>query len=314
MPNDLFYGTSTETCIIVLKKSKKNSDILFIDASNEFIHPGNKNQLSDKNIENILSAYKKRENINKKSIVVSCDDIVNYNLSVNKYLQVKKEEKKLDINKHTATLEEIVKRENKIRIELNNKLKQIDKLINDLKNNTEVEYIPLGTVLDYIQPGPYIVKSTEYNDNYKYPVLTAGLTFILGYTNEEDGHYMASKDNPVIIFDDFTTSSHWVDFEFKVKSSAMKMLVPKNNDDNFKYIYYCMKNIKYVPQEHSRQWIQTYSKFEIPIPPKKLQYKIVETLNEFTKLEAELEAELEARKSQYEFWRDKILKYGDDDE
>ena len=314
MPNDLFYGTSTETCIIVLKKSKKNSDILFIDASNEFIHPGNKNQLSDKNIENILSAYKKRENINKKSIVVSCDDIVNYNLSVNKYLQVKKEEKKLDINKHTATLEEIVKRENKIRIELNNKLKQIDKLINDLKNNTEVEYIPLGTVLDYIQPGPYIVKSTEYNDNYKYPVLTAGLTFILGYTNEEDGHYMASKDNPVIIFDDFTTSSHWVDFEFKVKSSAMKMLVPKNNDDNFKYIYYCMKNIKYVPQEHSRQWIQTYSKFEIPIPPKKLQYKIVETLNEFTKLEAELEAELEARKSQYEFWREKILKYGDDDE
>ena len=78
MPNDLFYGTTTETCIIVLKKSKKDSDILFIDASNEFIHPGNKNQLSDKNIENILSTYKKRKNIDKKSIVVSCDDIVNY--------------------------------------------------------------------------------------------------------------------------------------------------------------------------------------------------------------------------------------------
>lgn len=315
MPNDLFYGTTTETCIIILKKSKKNNDILFIDASNDFIHPGNKNQLSDKNIENILNCYEQRKNIDKKSIVVSCDEIVNYNLSVNKYLQVKKEEKKLNINKHTKNLEEIVKRENTIRIELNNKLKQIDKLINNLKNNTEVEYISLDAVLDYIQPGPYIVKSTEYNDNYKYPVLTAGLTFILGYTNEEDGHYIASNDNPVIIFDDFTTSSHWVNFEFKVKSSAMKMLIPKdNNNNNFKYIYYCMKNIKYIPQEHSRQWIQTYSKFEIPIPSRKVQDEIVETLNEFTKLEAELEAELEARKNQYEFWRNKILKYGDDDE
>lgn len=314
LPNDLFYGTTTQTCIIVLKKSKKDSDILFIDASNEFIHPGNKNQLSDRNIENILSIYKKRENIYKKSIIVPADNIVNYNLSVNKYLQVTKEEKKLNINKHTATLKEIVKRENSIRIELNNKLKKIEKLINDKKNNIEIKYISLNDVLDYVQPGPYIVSSTEYNDNYKYPVLTAGLTFVLGYTNEEDGHYMASHENPVIIFDDFTTSSHWVDFEFKVKSSAMKMLIPKNKDNNFKYIYYCMKNIKYVPQEHSRQWIQTYSKFKIPIPPKKTQDEIVETLNEFTKLEAELKAELKARKSQYEFWRDKILEYGDYDD
>ena len=90
-----------------------------------------------------------------------------------------------------------------------------------------VEYKKLGDILDYEQPTQYIVKSTEYNDSYKTPVLTAGQTFILGNTNEANDIYKANKEVPTIIFDDFTTSFHWVDFDFKVKSSAMKMLRPK---------------------------------------------------------------------------------------
>ena len=100
-----------------------------------------------------------------------------------------------------------------------------------------VEYKKLGNMLDYEQPTQYIVKSTEYDDTYNTPVLTAGQSFILGYTNETNGIYRADKNNPTIIFDDFTTSFHWVDFDFKVKSSAMKMLRPKNDfDGSFKYI------------------------------------------------------------------------------
>ena len=110
-----------------------------------------------------------------------------------------------------------------------------------LMNGVEVEWKTLGEVLDYEQPNKYIVKSTIYNDNHKTPVLTAGKSFILGYTNETEGIYKASKDNPVIIFDDFTTSFHWVDFDFKVKSSAMKILHPKKDAKViFKFVYYEM--------------------------------------------------------------------------
>lgn len=79
----------------------------------------------------------------------------------------------------------------------------------------------LGELLSYEQPTPYIVESTKYSNTYKTPVLTAGKSFIIGYTNETTGIY---DKLPVIIFDDFTTSSQYVNFKFKVKSSAMKIL------------------------------------------------------------------------------------------
>lgn len=184
-------------------------------------------------------------------------------------------------------------------------MSKINDLIKELCPNG-VEYVKIEELVDYIQPAKYIVKNTNYDIKYVVPVLTAGQTFILGYTNERDGIYYASADNPVIIFDDFTTSNHWVDFNFKVKSSAMKILISKT-DNLFKYIYYCISNIDYVPKEHSRQWIQVYSQFQIPLPPLKVQEEIVRILDKFGELEAELEAELEERKSQYEFWREKLL-------
>ena len=184
-------------------------------------------------------------------------------------------------------------------------MSKINDLIKELCPNG-VEYVKLEELVDYIQPAKYIVKNTNYDIKYDVPVLTAGQTFILGYTNERDGIYYASADNPVIIFDDFTTSNHWVDFNFKVKSSAMKILISKT-DNLFKYIYYCISNIDYVPKEHSRQWIQVYSQFQIPLPPLKVQEEIVRILDKFGELEAELEAELETRKIQYEFWRGNLL-------
>src|ERR1017187_2021084 len=95
-------------------------------------------------------------------------------------------------------------------------------------------------LLDYIQPSKYIVKSTEYKDTYKTPVLTAGKSFIKGYTNEESGIFDAL---PVIIFDDFTTATKFVNFPFKVKSSAMKILSPKNPSVNIKFAYYYMQTL-----------------------------------------------------------------------
>lgn len=184
----------------------------------------------------------------------------------------------------------------------------LETLIQELCPNG-VEFVKLGDVLDYEQPTKYIVKCKDYQ-NEGMPVLTAGQTFILGYTDETNGIFVASKENPVIIFDDFTTSFHWVDFNFKVKSSAMKMLrVSSEREVSFRFVYYAMKCIKYQTLEHSRQWISKYSQIEIPLPPIEVQTEIVRILDKFTSLEAELEAELDCRKRQYEYYRDRLLSF-----
>lgn len=182
-----------------------------------------------------------------------------------------------------------------------------------------VEWKELGEVVDYEQPTKYIVSSKAYVESNEIPVLTAGQSFILGYTNEKDGIYQASKNNPVIIFDDFTTSKQWVDFKFKVKSSAMKMLTIKDEFENevlLRYVWHYLGTITYKPDQHGRQWIGTYSKFLIPIPPLEIQEKIVQILDKFTdyvtELTSELTSELTLRKKQYSYYRDTLLSFEDE--
>ncbi len=177
-----------------------------------------------------------------------------------------------------------------------------------------VEFRKLGDVLEYDQPNKYRVTSKEFDKSYPTPVLTAGKTFILGYTNEKDNIYQASKSSPVIIFDDFTTATQWVDFPFKVKSNAMKILLPKNPTINIRFIFFYMQTIPYnISGEHARQWISRYSKITIPIPPLEIQQEIVKILDQFlaltTDLLAGIPAEIEARKKQYEYYREKLLSF-----
>lgn len=185
-----------------------------------------------------------------------------------------------------------------------------------LLDGAEVEWLPLGDVTDYEQPIKYLVESKNYNDRFTTPVLTAGKTFILGYTDETEGIYKASE-NPVIIFDDFTTAQKWVDFDFKAKSSAMKLIVSRDDQKfNLKYAYYWLNTLPsgLVDGDHKRQWISEYSQKKVPIPcpeePEKslaIQGEIVRILDTFTELTAELTAELAARKRQYNHYRDQIL-------
>ena len=169
-----------------------------------------------------------------------------------------------------------------------------------------VEWKKLGDVLSFEQPTPYLVKSTEYDDSYDTPVLTAGQSLLLGYTNETDGIYEASKEKPCIIFDDFTTSFHWIDYSFKVKSSAMKMLRPRKGV-NFRYVYYSMCGINFVPGGHQRHWISKYSQFEIPIPSLEEQVRIVGILDTFTSAIDNLKEQIAQRRKQYEYYRDQLL-------
>lgn len=129
----------------------------------------------------------------------------------------------------------------------------------------------LGEILKYEQPGPYIVESTDYDDRYDTPVLTAGQSFILGYTDETNGIKNASSEEPVIIFDDFTTSSHYVDFPFKVKSSAMKLLTLQDDTDDIYCVKNILQNIDYTPASHERHWISIFSDFDVLIPSNKTE-------------------------------------------
>ncbi|MCT7620172.1 restriction endonuclease subunit S [Aliarcobacter butzleri] len=143
-------------------------------------------------------------------------------------------------------------------------------------NNEEWEEKQLGNLLDYEQPTKYLVNDTRYDDRYKTPVLTAGKTFILGYTDETNGIFRDSL--PIIIFDDFTTATQFVDFPFKAKSSAMKILKTKSNKFNIKLIFELIQRIDYKADEHKRYWISEYQNITIKLPKPKEQQKIADCL------------------------------------
>jgi type I restriction enzyme S subunit len=130
--------------------------------------------------------------------------------------------------------------------------------------------------LPYEQPGPYIVNSTDYNDSFETPVITPGKSFILGYTSENEGIYRVGNSK-VIIFDDFTTASRLIDFDFKVKSSAMKIL-KSSNDEMFSidYLYYFLQTLYINNDTHKRYWISEYAPIRVKIHTYDEQLKIIE--------------------------------------
>lgn len=145
----------------------------------------------------------------------------------------------------------------------------------------------LEDIVDYEQPTAYIVNSTSYNDTYPIPVLTAGKSFIIGHTNEVEGIY---SNLPCIIFDDFTTDSKLVEFSFKVKSSAMKILqVKKGIEVDFVAMF--MSITRLIGDTHKRYWISEYSKLVIPVPPHAEQKRIIDAVYKaFTKLDTIMES------------------------
>lgn len=163
----------------------------------------------------------------------------------------------------------------------------------------------LGELLPFEQPTAYIVKSTDYCDAYATPVLTAGKSFILGKTNETDGIF---DQLPVIIFDDFTTATQFVNFRFKVKSSAMKILHINTNLVIPKYIFYRLQIIQFDHSTHKRYWIQSYSKIKVLIPPLDEQFRIVARIEElFSELDKAVDT-LKTTKEQLEVYRQAVLK------
>ena len=88
---------------------------------------------------------------------------------------------------------------------------------------------------------------------------------------------------PVIIFDDFTTATKFVDFPFKVKSSAMKILCADKSKADIRFVFYAMQRIIFPVNEHKRDWISQYSKIKIPLPPLAEQERLVAELEGYRK-------------------------------
>ncbi|MCH8519874.1 MAG: restriction endonuclease subunit S [Nanoarchaeota archaeon] len=154
-------------------------------------------------------------------------------------------------------------------------------------NKIEWKQIELEKILDYEQPTKFIVQSEDYSEDYETPVLTAGKSFYLGKTNEKEGIF---TNLPVIIFDDFTTANKFVNFKFKVKSSAMKLLTPKNKNISLKYVFLMIQNLNFNATTHKRYYLSQFSKLKIPLPHTnrepdlELQQQIVEKLELAEKL------------------------------
>lgn len=130
LPSDLFFGTSIATCILVLKKNKTDNNILFIDATNEFVRNTNKNKLSDENINNILTLIKNRTSEEYKSYLAPYEEVKenDYNISVNSYLKSESNEVEIDIRELNKQIAEIVAKQDQVR-------KELDEIISELESD-----------------------------------------------------------------------------------------------------------------------------------------------------------------------------------
>ena len=241
-----------------------------------------------------------------RTVKFSADEHKRYYISTYQYIDVFVPQKVEEQNKIAECLnsidELIAGEEDKLKELKNHKKGLLQKLFpKNNSSNPELRFpefkedwvkTNFEKLLKYERPDKYIVDNTNYNIEGT-PVLTANKAFILGYTDEDFGIYTKL---PVVIFDDFTVDKKYVDFPFKVKSSAIKILKPKFND-NLKFIYELMRTVKFSADEHKRYYISTYQYIDVFVPQKiEEQNKIAECLNSIDELISAQTEKIEALK------------------
>ncbi|MDD5589606.1 MAG: type I restriction-modification system subunit M [Candidatus Portnoybacteria bacterium] len=285
LPSKLFYGTGIPAAILILNKNKpenKKNKVLIIDAEKDFLEGKNQNSLRPQDINKIVKAYDAYSDIEKYARVIDIKEIAEkeYSLDVQKYIDSSEEKIEININLVQEEIKKLIDQFNKADEKVSLYLKKLDTAKNLPKNKLPIGWskVKLEDVLDYEQPTEYIVASNILKEKIveSIPVLTANKSFILGYTKEQEGVF---SNVPVIIFDDFTTDKKYVDFNFKVKSSALKILKLKNPKiADLKYIFEMMGLIEFNPKTHKRYWISEYSKINIILPTISEQKEITKIL------------------------------------
>ncbi|MCQ2783790.1 restriction endonuclease subunit S [Helicobacter pylori] len=181
-----------------------------------------------------------------------------------------------DVDRYLYALDALILKKESVKKALSFELLSQRKRLKGFNQNWQK--VRLGDILSYEQPTKFLVATTQYLQKGFTPILTAGKTFILGYTNDKHGIY---TNIPVIIFDDFTTDSKMVNFPFKVKSSAIKILsLRDNNQADLKYIYEKLTLLKHQVTDHKRYWIDEFSNIEILLPSLNEQAAIANILSD----------------------------------
>ena len=246
------YGATSGQIAISKIRGAINQAILCIKSSYDNIFL---KSVWEKHVDKILQAYLQGGQGNLSADIVK-------NLSF--YFPSLDEQNK--ISKLIVLIDERIATQNKI-IEDLKKLKVAirDKQLNTIRKHYGLNY-QICDLLDYEQPTKYVVTDTEYSeDRSKTPVLTANKAFILGYTDESFGVY---DKGACIILDDFTLDCKYVDFPFKVKSSAIKILTVKNGC-SLRYVYEYLNYMNLETTEHKRHYISEIEPMIIAYPTDK---------------------------------------------
>ena len=165
-----------------------------------------------------------------------------------------------------------------------------------------VEWKTIGEVCDIVKSASKL-KSGDYCVSGKVPIIDQGAQYIAGYTDKE---LATIPKDEYIIFGDHTETIKFVDFEFVQGADGLKILHTQKALS--KYVYYAFSNFYKKTASYKRHWSKA-KETSIPLPPLRVQARIVEILDKFTQLEAELQAELEARRKQYAYYRDQLLNF-----
>ena len=254
------YGATSGDIAISQIEGAINQAILCINTKNskEYIKA-----IWQKHVQRILQTYLQGGQGNLSADIVK---------NISFYFASSKEQDKLANFIHL--LDERIATQNKIIDKLQSLIKGLrNEIFGKLRKNVGFNAM-IGDVLDYEQPQSYIVEDTEYIDKGT-PVLTANKAFVLGYTSETEGIY---DKGDCIIFDDFTLDSKYVDFPFKVKSSAIKILTAENKE-LLRYTFEFLKYLDLSTSEHKRHYIAETQNQEFILPTTQIVRTIAHTFS-----------------------------------
>lgn len=314
LPNNLFYGTSINVCIMTLRKKKEDNNILFVDATSEYIKNNKRNELSNNNIDNILTLVKQRKTINGKCYLASANEIINnsYNLAITSYIKTNRVLPLVSSEEIAESLESITAQKQELLNELHNHTKDIDFFIkNSLKSNNKV--IPLNNIAysirtglnprDYfnlIDDGPYyyitpkeIMDQTIVTTSQTKKVDVNAKKRINGYSHFEIGDVLFSLSG-----DEIKTAI--VEETHKDYDINESIYIIKPNLDliNPKYLMYLLES-DYLREQINKNLcygrikkigIQRFRELPIPEIPKDIQNQISDQLDKLKTIKLQLEA------------------------
>lgn len=303
LPSNLFFGTSIATCILVLKKNKKDTTTVFIDGSNEFVKLSSENSLTAENIQNIVRMYTDRKDVDYRVKVVSRQTIASkdYNLSVSSYVKQFTQHTPIDIESVNTDIVNYVSQGNRLRACVT----EIIGILDSYKIPKNCSFVKIG---DVAEVGTGSSNKNESSSDGAYPFFVRSETVLRKDTYEFDEEAIIIPGEGGIgeIF-------HYINGKYALHQRVYRIHFTDTSIDT-KFAYYCFKTMfkEYISMNAVVATVTSIRKpmiesFTIPVPPMDLQKKIVQAFDTMQELlEYEIK-EVKTRYIQFEYYRNHIL-------